>query len=562
VAVQKLRRHQPGAWRYARRRLREIVRPPVGVYEPAPGEVVVAHDVAVVVRDGVTLRVNVHRPPGDGPFPVLLCAHPYGKDRLPRKRGRRFGVSFQYRVLRQTDVVRFSSLTTWEAPDPAWWTGHGYVVVNADLRGAGTSEGAGSVLMAQEGEDVYDLVEWAAAQPWSSGRVGMLGVSYLAMSQYRAAALRPPSLRAICPWEGFTDAYRDLMRPGGLREDGFVRVWSAGMRSARNTFDVRAEQKARPLRDEWWRQLVPNVAAIQVPMLVCASFSDNNLHSRGSWRAFMHAGSADKFVYTHRDGKWATFYAEPASSAQLAFFERYLRGRDDVPPPPRVRLEVREAQQRVAEVRDEDEYPLARTRWVPLYLGDDGQLRETSPSTPGHDTFRTRRQVAAFTWTTAHDVELTGPMSARLWVESPDLDDLDLVVGVEKWSAGRFVPFEGSYGWGRDRVTTGWQKASLRALDPDASTPYLPVHTFDRPEPLRRGEVVQVPIALGHSATRFRAGEQLRFVVGGRGLAGVNPLTGQFPARYETGRAGTCTVHWAPDRCSHLLVPVIPADTD
>jgi uncharacterized protein len=57
----------------------------------------------------------------------------------------------------------------------------------------------------------------------------------------------------------------------------------------------------------------------------------------------MHAGSADKFAYTHRDGRWATFYTEPARTALLNFFDRYLRGRDDVPPPTRVRLEVRES---------------------------------------------------------------------------------------------------------------------------------------------------------------------------------------------------------------------------
>ena len=112
-----------------------------------------------------------------------------------------------------------------EAPDPAWWAAQGYAVVNCDLRGAGTSEGSAGLLSDQEGEDVYDLVEWAAAQPWSTGAVGMMGVSYLAMSQWKAAALQPPGLKAICPWEGFTDAYRDLMRPGGIRENGFVTLW-------------------------------------------------------------------------------------------------------------------------------------------------------------------------------------------------------------------------------------------------------------------------------------------------------------------------------------------------
>lgn len=91
---------------------------------------------------------------------------------------------------------------------------------------AGTSDGVGSLLSDQEGEDIRDLVEWAGAQPWSTGAVGLIGVSYLALSQWKAAALQPPSLRAIVPWEGFTNAYRDLVRPGGIAEIGFVRIWS------------------------------------------------------------------------------------------------------------------------------------------------------------------------------------------------------------------------------------------------------------------------------------------------------------------------------------------------
>ena len=194
------------------------------------------HDLPVVVRDGITLRVNVVLPSGGGRFPVLMSAHPYGKDNLPQRRGRRYRVSVQYRLLRQTGRVRFSSLTGWEAPDPAWWAAQGYAVVNCDLRGAGTSEGSASLLSDQEGADVHDLIGWAAAQPWSTGVVGMLGVSYLAISQWKAAALRPPGLKAICPWEGFTDAYRDLLRPGGIREDGFVRLWSRGLRGVRQRY--------------------------------------------------------------------------------------------------------------------------------------------------------------------------------------------------------------------------------------------------------------------------------------------------------------------------------------
>jgi hypothetical protein len=522
MSVVRFRHRHDGAVAYALGRLRGIVRPPVAVTEPAAGSIVVDHDVPVTVRDGTVLRVNVHRPPGAGPFPVIVCTHPYGKDRLPSVRGRRARVSFQYRILRQTTTVPFSTLTSWEAPDPLWWAGHGYAVVNADLRGAGTSGGTGRILSEQEGEDCYDLVEWAGAQEWGTGAVGLLGVSYLALSQYRVAALRPPGLRAICPWEGFTDAYRDLMMPGGIREDGFVRVWSAGLRKVRLDTDVRAEQRHHPLRDGFWRDLAPDLAAI--------------------------------------DGKWATFYNEPARGVQLQFFERYLRGRTDVPAPPRVRLEVRASQREVVEVRNEEEYPLARTRWTPHYLAPGGELVAGPPEQPGSERFHTRRETAVFSLTFAEDTELTGPMAARLWVESPDLADVTLVVGVEKWSGGRPVRFEGSYGWGRDRVATGWQRAALRELDPERSVPHLPVHTFATPEPLRPGMVEEVQVALGHSATWFRAGESLRFVVAGRWLSPFDPLTGQFPARYAAGPAGHCTLHWGPDRGSHLLVPVIPRD--
>lgn len=123
-------------------------------------------------------------------------------------------------------------------------------------------------------------------------------MSYLAISQWKAAALQPPSLKAICPWEGFTDAYRDLMRPGGIREGGFLRIWSRVLR--------RVRQRYRPLLGGWWRGLVPALEQITVPALICGSFSDNNLHSRGSFRGWEGVSSSDRFLYTHRGGKWTT----------------------------------------------------------------------------------------------------------------------------------------------------------------------------------------------------------------------------------------------------------------
>jgi predicted acyl esterase len=530
----------------------------VTVFEPPPGELRVDHDQPVRTRDGTVLRVNVHRPVGEGPFPVLLCAHPYGKDALPRRTRRGgFRPSFQFRVLRQTGPIRFSSLTTWEAPDPVWWASQGYVLVNCDLRGAGTSDGRGSLLSRQEGQDVADLVEWAAAQPWSTGAVGMLGVSYLAISQWEGAAQQPPSLKAIVPWEGFTDAYRGLVRPGGVREDGFLRVWSRGLKRTRQSYSIIQQSRRRAERDEWWRALAPELERIEVPALICGSFSDNCLHSRGSIDGFERISSPERHLYTHRGGKWATFYSDEARAAQLQFLDRHVRGRAATSLP-RVRLEVREARDQVVEVRDEDEWPLARTLWTALHLGDGG-LSETPPTEAGSLRFDVRRGGARLGWTVPDDVELTGPMALRLHVELHGTDDADLVVGVEKWRGGRYVGFEGSYGFGRDRVATGWQNVSLRALDAQRSRPFHPVPACTTREPLAPGEIVPVDVALGPSATRFRSGDQLRLVVAARWLWPRNPLFGQFPAAYRTSRAGACTLHWGAGFDAHLLVPVIPA---
>lgn len=493
-----------GAFAYARSRLARAIRPPVTV---TPVTLRVGRDVAVPTRDGTVLRANVYLPEGDGPFPVVMCAHPYGKDRPG---------GFQFRMLQQPQPFSVSSETSWEAPDPARWTADGYAVVNLDLRGAGTSDGTGTLLSDLEGKDIADVIEWVAAQNWSTGSVGLIGVSYLAMSQYRAAAERPPSLKAIVPWEGLTDAYSDLFYPGGVRERGFSRIWARGVSAVS---PVLLDAGQHPDRDEWWQRLVPDLGAIQVPMLVCTSFSDDNLHSRGSFRAFELAGSAEKFAYTHRGPKWATFYS--AYPVQKAFFDRYLRGLD-VPPPPRVRLEVRDVD--VHEVREEQEWPLARTVWTRLHLATGGRLTDAPEPESSALHLHTRHHAAAFEYRFARDTELTGPMTLQLSVATPR--PINLFVGVEKWRDGEPVFFEGSYGYGRDRVANGWRRV-----------------TSDGP----------VSIELGPSSTLFRAGDVLRLVIAGRPLDPSNPLFGHFPALFEPSPRGSFSVQLP----ATLTIPVI-----
>lgn len=228
--------------------LRRLLRPPVTITDP-PAGATADWDVAVPMRDGIRLRANVFRPATGGPWPVILCAHPYGKDDIPlrhRTRRGRYRATVQYRLMR-TAPVTHSAWTSWESPDPGYWVGRGYAVVNADLRGWWRSEGEPTVLSAQEADDVHDLIEWAGTQPWSTGRVGMSGVSYLAITQWAGASTRPPHLAAICPWEGFTDLYRDFARPGGILETGFFRVWSTVTeRRSKGRVDLRGPARRRP----------------------------------------------------------------------------------------------------------------------------------------------------------------------------------------------------------------------------------------------------------------------------------------------------------------------------
>lgn len=529
---------------YILERIGQLIRPNVDIFAP-PAGIGFERDVEVAMRDGTILRVNVFRPPGDGPFPVVMCAHPYGKDLMPRKGWFGYRPLLQYRMLRQPSPARQSALTGWESPDPARWTARGYAVVNCDLRGFGHSDGIGDLVSDQEAQDYYDLIEWAGAQPWCTGSVGLNGVSYLALSQWKVAALRPPHLAAVCPWEGFSDMYRDFARPGGVREDGFLPLWSAGVaRGGRIVSSIRERQLARPTFDEWWASHCAKLENIEVPALICASFSDHGLHSRGCFEAFRRIGSQYRWLYTHRGGKWSTYYSPEAQAFQAQFFDCFLKGEEngmrDVPP---VRLEVRSDRDTIHEVRAESEWPLARTQWIPRHL-------------PGEKvSFDSRGDGTSFVWKMQEELELTGPMVLHLNVEIAGAVDAAIFAAVRKISNGANVPFEGSYGCGYDPVTAGCMKLSMRKLDAQSSQPWRPVFPFNQPQPLNPGEIVSLEIELLPSSTQFDAGDELQLDLRGHWfLKKIIPITG--PQFYEPSPACTITIHC---KGAYLLTPEVRA---
>jgi hypothetical protein len=389
----------------------------------------------------------------------------------------------------------------------------------------------------------------------------MCGVSYLAITQWAAAATRPPHLAAIIPWEGFTDAYRDLLYPGGVREDGFTGLWTTMLRRERRSpVTIRDEQRARPLRDGWYAARTPDLARIDVPALVCASFSDHCLHSGGSFRGWAGIGSADRWLHTHRGPKWSTYYAGEAVEVQDRFLRRFLKGETAaMEGVPRVRVEVREDAATITRVRAEDAWPPAGTRLVPRYLDlQHNLLPAVAPPRSGARPFVMRGGRVRLLWTVEEDTELIGPMRLRVWVEARGADDVPLVVAVRKLRDGREVGFEGSYGYTGAPVAVGWLRASHRALDEAASTGWVPVHPHDRREPLAPGQVVPLEVAIMPSATLFRAGEALALDLTAEWPEPRDPLTGGFPARYERPPRGVCVLHAGGRRDSALWVPVAP----
>lgn len=528
-----------------------VVHPDVSVTE-APSWLTRERDIAVPVRDGTVLRVDIYRDSRDNePRPVVMCAHPYGKDALPTKRGPVWMVPAQYRVFRLPKPITFSQYTGWEAPDPAFWAEHGYTVVNCDLRGAGTSDGKWNPLSEQEGEDVADVIEWVAGQPWCDGNVGLLGVSYLAISQYRAAALNPPHLKAICPWEGFTDLYRDFGRPGGIQEDGFLSLWSHNTaKVTRSDVNLLDEVARHDLDDDFYAAHRPALEDIRVPMLACGSFSDHLLHSRGSHEAFRRAGCEAKWLWTHRGGKWSTFYSDEAKADQLAFFDHFLKGEangwDERPP---VRLVTMNGPE--ATVEHVESFPPSDVEFARLRLADANEALGAGEVIDWAD----RSRPLKFTWTVAEDTRLTGPMELDVHVSS-DAPDVDVVAAVDHWRGGKRIDYEGSYGFAHDYVTHGMVRASQREVDESSSTEGFPILSHRQRQPLQPGEVVRLRIPMLPSSTQMEAGDEIVLELHARWLWPHKPAVGQFPAQYVTlADPAPIAVHIRSTFDSALVVP-------
>lgn len=548
-------------------------------------------DVAVRLRDGINLMVDVHRPEEAGKYPVLVSASPY--PRQIQNLGAPMGFI--------------------EAGASDFFVPRGYVHVIANLRGTGGSGGTFGLFDAQERRDLYDLVEWAAAQDWSDGAVGMLGISYFAMSQLEAAVEQPPHLRAIMPVAVTSDLYEAASHHGlvstgflspflamvGLTADKTDRLWRSRLvdaaRHILNTAPLherfarmngeaavtmlhammrlphepypwddlwRDAVVAHPLRDQWWdeRNLLPLLERVTVPVYLGCDWQNVPLHLPGTFTTLDALTSSPEVRVGLLGDFGLTWPWESLHVEALAWYDHWLKGRDTgILDGPSIRYVLPGAEG----WRTADSWPPAEVSLQAWTLRSDGSLEPGAEHRPG-ESDRTLMVLGTglnrarpsptdppdrLEWTSAelsHDLDLTGNAELVLHASSTAADTGWIATLFDVDDSGRVDP-----------VTAGYLRASVRAVDETASEPGSPKLPCRRAEAVPIGETTDYRIPLVATARRLPAGHRLRLVL----TSDDQPETSPAIMGFRHATVGTSTLNTVHPG-SHILLDVAPARPD
>jgi uncharacterized protein len=562
-------------------------------------------DVAIPMDDGIVLRADVFRPADDNPHPVILTYGPYAKGLAFQE-----GYPDQWRrmVEQHPDVAAGSSnvYQNWEVVDPEKWVPEGYVCVRVDSRGAGRSPGYIDHFSPRETADLAACVAWAAEQPWSSGKVGLNGISYYGINQWHVTSLQPPALAAMCVWEGAADWYRDMTHHGGILSTFWANWYDMQVKTvqhglgdrgprhpvtgvnacgdktmteqelAANRADFGAEIRAHPLDDAYHRDRSARFERIVTPLLSAGNWGGHGLHLRGNTEGFTRSASEQKWLEMHGIEHWTHFYTDYGRRLQLEFFDHFLKGEDngwDRRAP--VLLQVRRVDGFVERV--EEGWPIPRTVWTRRYLWPDGTLQSEPPAT-AEVFFDALGDGLDFT-TEPFDTEteITGPSSARLWVSS-STEDADLFLVLRLFDpGGEEVTFQGALD-PHTPLAHGWLRVSHRELDPAISEEGRPYHTHRASQPLSAGEVAEVEVEIWPTSIVVPPGYRVVLSVRGRDyeyqgtdtggeeitsfknrFTGVGPFLHDDPEdRPPEIFGGLTTLHFGRERPASVLLPVIP----
>jgi predicted acyl esterase len=542
-------------------------------------------NVDIPMRDSAILKADVFRPTTDGKYPAILNLGPYQKDKLW--------------TTPPTLEEKGNPFMNWETVNPEIWMPEGYVSVRVDARGSGKSPGQYDPWSFAEAVDFYDAIEWAAKQPWCNGNVGLLGISYYAINQWFVANLQPPSLKAIIPWEGFADLYRDGLYHGGIL-NVFMTNWFTAHLLHHNL--GRASQTVpnpweRNTLSFWlgnnldtgaFRGSQADWSKINIPFYSVGNWTGMGLHLRGNTEAFMLSPSKNKKLRMQNGSHVHPFYTAEGRKDQMRFFDYWLKGIDNgIMQEPPVKLAIRYGNDEI-QWRHENEWPLARTQWTKWYIDVQETAKQNGPYTASISAKNPEKEavctyaatgfgsmgstsaassqvmgggikpdmgVAFYTEPMTEDVEITGPLSASLWVSSSS-EDMDIFITIRHYDeSGNEIMDTGQQGTPVP-VAKGWLRVSHRELDEKKSLPYRPYHQHQRRLRLTPGEIVQVQVEIWPTSMVFRKGHKMRVDIQPRdGVGSAGYL--HYHADYNTG---TNTIHTGGQYESYLLLPIIPKE--
>jgi predicted acyl esterase len=542
-------------------------------------------DTTIPARDGTALAADLFLPDDDGPHPALVALSPYGKE-------------IQSLPIPPQPPTAPAYWREIEAGDPRYLTDHGYAHVIIDVRGTGRSEGSYRGWMSSdEAQDAYDAIEWAAAQDWCDGSVGMVGVSYYGAIQLAAAALQPRSLKAIMPLNAPADYYREGSHHGGILHtffDFIYMVFTRGRDSSdvvsssapeeleqiveRLTSDPDLAQyaglyntAANPGRSPlffdlianpldgpfyWERSAYRHYDKIKIPFYTGSGWwAYGHMHLRGAFQNY-EGIDAPKKLYIESRVEADAPMDEAYNAEVVRWYDHWLKGVDNgIMDEPPVKIHVRGAGW-----REEGVWPLASTEWVELHLRRDGGLAlEPEPAGAQPDSFTQApiledHRVATCDYLTppmAEDVELIGPVALTLHAEIDDADTNWLV-----------SVFDVAPDGGEVELTRGFLKASHRKLDEERSRPWQPVHAHTESEPVEPGRVYEYRIEVSPLASVFAEGHRFKLSISCMDHTQWPPRDIELGADHQpwhVARNATVThvIHRDAERPSSLLVPLV-----
>ena len=502
------------------------------------------HDAAAVMRDGVNLLVDIYRPTAPGRYPVLIAASPY--PRQIQNLGAPMGFI--------------------EAGASDFFVPRGYVHVIANCRGTSGSGGTFGFFDGQERRDMYDLVEWAAEQPWSDGNIGMVGISYFAMTQMEAAVERPPHLKAIMPIAGTFDLY-DSATHHGLTSSSFItpflsmmgmtsghtnKLWrnklveavgallktpvvhkqfatangEAAMTGLRMLLKLHHDPHPwddlwrsicveHPLRDAWWdeRNLLPLLHKVDIPVYLGCDWQNVPLHLPSTIPAFRGLINSPQVRVAMLGEHGLAWPWESLHVEALAWFDHWLKGQDTgILEGPRFRYVLPEAEgwHTAGSWPPEGATPRALAlRADGLLADDEGDAGSRTLMTLGAGLGRMQASEtdppSHLTWTSAtlkHDLNVVGDIELQLDAASTASDTAWIVLLQDVDPVGAVT-----------EITAGYLRAGLRGVDSANSrvgAPQVPCRTF---QAIPIGELVPYRIPLVANARRFKAGHCVRLFI-------------------------------------------------